>query len=152
SPRRAQPESDVSAYDGYVVPPIPLIDVVQYLIPPAPAQVQVYVRQLELGAGRVEEPLEEEVMGQWVYLGDAQHVSNQTISSRTRRHNGDIAGVGEAHDVVHHQEVCAEAQRLYDVHLMLEAGCHSFGKWAILAGSTCEAELPQPRVGGLAFG
>src|SRR5947207_2575002 len=91
-------------------------------------------------------------MREGVYLGDAQHIGNQAVSSGATRHDGDVAGVGEAHYVIHHQEVGAEAKRLYDVHLMLEAGCHSFGKRAIAAGSACKAELPQARVRGLTFG
>src|SRR5438876_3057829 len=87
-----------------------------------------------------------------VYLGDAQHVSHQAIGSRTPSQDGDVVRMGEMHDVIHHQEVGAEPKRLYDVHLMLEAGCHSFGEGTIAAGSPCKAELPQPRVWGLAFG
>ncbi len=97
--------------------------VVQHPVAAAAAEVQVDVGRV--GARRVEEALEEQVVLDGIDGGDARAVGDQRVGHAAARADRDVVRAGVAHDVGHHQEEGAEAVAGDGVQLTLQA----LGRW-----------------------
>ncbi len=84
-------------------------------------------------AGRGQEPLEQQLVGDRVDVGDLQRVADRRIGRRSPALAQDVVVPAEPGDVVHHEEVARELQLLDDAQFMfyLRICLHRPLRWAI---------------------
>jgi len=124
------------------------VDVLDDLVAAGGAEVDVDVGHL--AARRVEEALEEELVGDGVGVGDVQDVADDAVAGGAAAGVEDAAAPRELDDVVDGEEVLGEAELFDDAELALEAGGDYGGERAIALFGAGEAALPEQREGGLA--
>ncbi len=95
-----------------------LVDVLDDLV--AAGRLEVDVDVGHLASGGVEEALEEQVVGDGVGVGDAQHVADDAVAGRAAPRVVDAAAAGELDDVAHGEEVLGEAELLDHLELAVE--------------------------------
>ena len=88
--------------DRHALAAVALADVLQHLVAPPATEVQVNVG--DIGAGRVEEPLEEEIVRDGIYGGDAGAIGNQRIGDAAARADGNPLAPTVMDDIGHHEK------------------------------------------------
>ena len=116
-----------------------LVDVLDDLV--AAGRLEIDVDVGHLAAGGVEEPLEEQLVGDGVGVGHAQHVAHDAVAGRAAPRVVDAALAGELDDVAHGQEVLGEAELLDHLELALEALQDLGRDRAVALGGAGEAVL-----------
>ena len=78
-------------------------DVADHFLAAVVGEVHVDVRHAQ--ALGIEEALEQQVVAQRVYVGDAEHVRDEAAGGRAARDTAHAAPAREVHVVPHHEEV-----------------------------------------------
>ncbi len=146
--RRGRAHGVDVGHHGHAVVAEALVDVLDDLV--AARRLEVDVDVGHFAARRIEEALEEQVVGDGVGVGDAQHVAHDAVAGRAAPRVVDAALAGELDDVAHGQEVLGKAEVLNDPELAVEAVEHLGGDRAVALGGAGEAVLAQQGVGRLA--
>ncbi len=96
---------------------MPLVDVLDGLLPPARLDVEIDVgRSVALGR---EEPLEQQAQPDRVGVGDAERVADRAVCRAPPALAVDARAPAEVDDVPDHEEVAREPERLDDVELVI---------------------------------
>ena len=116
--RRARPVGDDVRHLRGAVPPVPLVDVLDHLLPALVLDVEVDVgRAVALGG---EEPLEEQAERDRVGLGDPERVADRAVRRAPPALAVDVVRPAELDDVVQQQEVAGEAELLDHPELVVD--------------------------------
>ena len=135
-----------------VVAAVAVVDVLDRLLAQVRFDVDVDVgRPVALGR---QEPFEQQLVGHRVDGGDAQCVADRRVGRRSPALAQDVVLPAEPGDVVHHQEVARELQRLDDFQLVLDLGV---GPWRAVGRPVSPArplhgQVTQPAVLGVPVG
>ena len=113
--RPQRPEGDDL---GHPVVAVPLRRVADHLVPPVLGEVQVHVRHLP--PLHVQEPLEHQPVLQRVDLRHPQAVEDHRRCRRPAHRHEDAPAAGVLGEVVHHQDVVAEARLAHHLQLVLQ--------------------------------
>ena len=135
-------------HHGHLVVAEALVDEGDDLV--AALGVEVDVDVGHLAPGGVEEALEEQVVGDGIGVGDAQHVAHDAVAGRASPRVEDAARAGELDDVVHGEEVLREAELLDDLELAVEAVEHLGRERVVALLGAGKAAFAEEREGGLA--
>jgi hypothetical protein len=129
------------------VVPILLDDIRNDLRPAVICEVDVDVRHRDPGG--IEEPLEDEIVFEWVETGDVQAVRDNASRGRTAtRTDQDPVRFRESNEVPRNQEVTRESHRLDNAKLVIEPLSNGAVERPVPFQRSLFAEVPQ--VGGRA--
>ena len=134
---------------GGVVTAVAVVDVLDGLLPQVRFDVDVDVGRPV--AGRRQEPLEQQLVGDRVDGGDAEGVADRRVGRRSPALAQDVVLPAEPGDVVHHQEVARELQLRNDFQLVLDLGVgprRPLRRSVPVAGAR-HHQVPQPAVLGV---
>ena len=142
--RRAASIGDDVGHLGAVVTPVTPVHVLDGLLTSIGFDVHVDVGWAV--AFRGEEPLEKQLVGHRVDVGDPQRVANRRIGRTPPALTQDVVGLAEVDDVGDHQEVTGEIERLDDRQLVLDlpVGLRMLRGSAVAASGPGHRQLPQP--------
>jgi len=104
---------------GDPVGAVPFVDIVEYLVAAAPAQVEINVGGVP--ARPVQKTLEVQLVPERVRTGDAQRVGDKAVRRRAPSHRRDVPRLREADNVGHNQEIGGETQFGNHVQFMMGA-------------------------------
>ncbi len=116
--RRPRPVRDEVADHPRVLGPVALVDVLDHLLPPLRAEVDVDVRVRR--PALVDEPLEQQLVADRVHARDPQHVRDDRVRRAPPPLRRDVARLREPHQVPADQEELGEARLLDHVELVGE--------------------------------
>jgi hypothetical protein len=97
-----------------------VVDILDYVLAQIGFDVDVDVRWSV--AHRGQEPLEQQLVGDRVDVGDPEGVADRRIGRRSPALGQDVVLLAEPGDVVHHQEVARKGQLLNGSQLVLDLG------------------------------
>ncbi len=147
---RARPVRDEVADHPGVLGAVALVDVLDDLLAPFRAEVDVDVR---VGRpARIDEPLEQEVVGDRLDPADPEGVRHDRAGRAAPALGRDPLLLREAHQVPADEEELGEAGSLDDLQLVGEALDDRGGHRVVALARTCPAQLRQVRERGLPAG
>ncbi len=134
---------------GGVVAAVAVVDVLNRVLPQVGFDVDVDVRRPVTRRGQ--EPLEQQLVGNRVDVGDTERVADRRVGRRAAALGQDAVGPAEPGDVVHHQEVARKRQLLNDFQLVLDLRVRPWGplRRAIAVAGALHDQMPQPAVLGV---
>ncbi len=115
---RAGPIGDDAGREAGPLPPIAVVDILHHDLAPLVLEIDVDVGRLV--AVLRDEALEQEVVHRGVDGRDAEHEAEHRIGGRAAPLAQDALGDGEAHDVVHREEIGRVAEARHDRELVVE--------------------------------
>ena len=113
--------------------PIFIFNPLQHLTTAIIIKVGIYIRKGY--TIRVQETLKQQIILDWVYLGDAQAIShNRTRSRATPRTNHHAEFVtGRVDKILHNKEITRETHRLHHMQLKIHTFLHIIRYWIAIA-------------------
>ncbi len=132
-----------------VVTAVTLVDVLNRVLAQVGFDVDVDVRRPV--ARRGQEPLEQQLVGDRVDVGDAERVADRRVGRRAATLGQDVVVPAEPGDVVHHQEVARKGQLLNDFQLMLDLRVRPWRplRRTVAVAGALHDQIPQPAVLGV---
>ncbi len=147
--RTAAAVGDDVGHLGGVVAAVALVDVLDRLLAQVRFDVDVDVGRAV--ARRRQEPLEQQLVGDRVDVGDAERVADRGVGRRPPALGQDAVVPAELGDVVDDQEVAGKVQLADDLQLVLDlrVGQRSPLRRAVPVAGADHGEVPQPAVLGV---
>ena len=125
-PRRQRAEG---ADLGHVLHAVLFLDVLDHLAAALLAEVDVDIGRLP--PALVQEPLEQQIVGQRADVAQIQGVGHQRTDARSAGRGRNVLRTGEAHEVPHDEEVVGKPQLVDHAQLAVHAGHDLFRQFAV---------------------